>query len=91
MFMHDRWEDLAATTECNPRTLHLARELACEMCQKIFDVLGMTVDTDEKHLKVMGRGLTYMFQLRSDPKPQVKNPYKRKRRSKPTPVLDLIE
>lgn len=91
MFMHDRWEELANSPDCDLHTLKAARELAGEMCKKIFDSVGLTTDTDEKYLKALGRGLVYMFLLRSEPKPKSKVAYKRARKVKQVPVLETLE
>ena len=68
MIMLDNWEALEQDKHLDLSTVKLCKELAFEMCRKIFDTLSFDArQIDDTTLVVSGRGLRYIFQVRSHP------------------------
>lgn len=65
MFKLDRWDELK--TDGHPaKTVEAAKELATEMCQEIFERLGLSTEYTPDSLRATGRGLTVIFPLRNE-------------------------
>ena len=62
----DKWEALEQDESLDKDTVLLCKELAFSMCRKIFDTLSLDArQADDTTLVVSGRGLRYVFQVRS--------------------------
>lgn len=64
MFKLDVWEQMLSSGAYDAKTLKDAQSVADEMCAEIFARMGYTTDVSGDSLRVIGRGLTWLFPLR---------------------------